>query len=109
FGSVVAEFDGVDAERPAGSKDPEQFDSFAQVIGSAGRERSGLVMWRTEEDEFLDCGQGIKSRMGRVVLAVGGRCPPGFDRVIAQLEQVVGSVPGVIGEGSAVPGVAGAG
>ena len=43
--------------------------------------------------------------MGGVILAVGGRFPTSLDRVVAQLEQVVGGVPGVVSEGPAIPRV----
>src|SRR5699024_1265915 len=45
--------------------------------------------------------------MGGVILAVIGRFPTSLDRVVAQLEQVVGGVPGVFGEGPPIPGVVG--
>src|SRR5699024_9725192 len=60
-------------------------------------------MWRTDHDETFDCSQGVESRVCGVILAVIGRFPTSLDRVVAQLEQMVGGVPGVVSERPAIP------
>src|SRR5699024_12251113 len=102
---LVAEFDRVDSYRPTSSVKPKQLERLAHVVSTCGSKCCGGVMWRTDNDETFDCRQGVESWMGGVNLAVGGRFPTSLDRVVAQLEQMVGGIPGVVGEGPPVPGV----
>src|SRR5699024_8247215 len=102
---LVTQFDRIDSERPTSSVEPKQLERLAYVVSTTGRKRCGGVVWRTDHDETFDCCQGVESWVFEVILAVGGRFPTSLDRVVAQLEQVVGGVPGVVGKGPPIPRV----
>src|SRR5699024_11863406 len=97
----------IDSKRPTNSVQPKQLERLPHVVSTSRYQSCGGVKWRTDHDETFDCRQGVESWMGGVILAVSGRFPPSLDRVVAQLEQVVGRVPGVFGEGPPIPGVVG--
>src|SRR5699024_7881264 len=99
----VTEFDRIDSKRPTNSVQPKQLERLPHVVSTSRYQSCGGVMWRTDHDETFDCSQGVESRVCGVILAVGGRFPTSLDRVVAQLEQMVGGVPGVVSERPAIP------
>src|SRR5699024_7702488 len=100
---LVTEFDRIDSKRPTNSVQPKQLERLPHAVSTSRYQSGGGVVWRTDHDETVDCSQGVESRVCGVILAVGGRFPTSLDRVVAQLEQMVGGVPGVVSERPAIP------